>query len=438
MLAEPPQADLIRALIQAAAAMHKVVVQDNRRGALILLDRALDRLAAVRDGELGVAWEPFAAELAGWRSRLVRGEVAPQGSIVGLPHLEWSADGTADRLDVDVVRLYEVDHAGTRAILVSVGVAGIEGWGECRLSWGRFGQWDSLVSLLAPALLADAVAAPTELGVRWSEMGGDPCAAAALEGAVWDVWARREGLPLTVALGLTPRAVPLAGCVPAGDAQRVGELLAERLCLGYRHIILPARPNADRRVLPALVSDCPVACSIDLGEAYRAADYEALRSLDASGATWLSRPVPRADLGEAVRLARRLETPVSLGGWVRPVSLQGALELGACDVAHVDPGRSGLGAGLDMIEMAASRHVAVWVASPAVTAIGAQSALALAAHPSVRLAADLWHGDQLPAQPMVAPDADGCAPPSPGPGLGIVPDPGWLAAAATRRSELRA
>lgn len=436
-VAPEAEREALQGLIQSGAAFHKLVVQDNPDGARRLLGWALAKLDGLPGDAYGLALDPFRSHLRHWAEQLSL-EPRLEGSIVGLPRLELSPAGRSACIEVDRVLLYEVLAQDRRALLVAVEAEGCVGWGECRMSWETHGLWATLSQTLVAALLTEPVVAPSELPVIWSGLATNPCAAAGVEAAMWDLWARRAGLPLVAALGIAPRPVPLLGRVHGVEAEQLRASLAARLAAGYRHISLPARPNADRRLLPRIVAGCGAPFAIQLGAAYRPADIKALQVLDGLGATWLAQPVPSWNLAEAVTLARWLATPVSLGGWSCEEQARGALALKAADVLHVDPGVCGLTEALRIAELAEGRGLPLGVAGSAATAVGAAADLALAAHAGATLPADIGPAapvtDRLDGHTASAawgglgkgPDEQGLARLPEGPGLGVVPAQAWL------------
>jgi o-succinylbenzoate synthase len=435
--AVPPARRTVQGLILAAAAFHKYIVHDNPRGAARLIEGALARLDGATGTDVGIALEPLCAELRAWQLRIAR-TPADDGTIVGLPRLEWAERGVDGPIVLDGACVHLVECGGSRAALVAVSAGGITGWGECRMPWGTYGLWDALVEALLPGLLAEPVAMPSEFAVIWSDVVRDGAAIAGVEAALWDLWSRRQGLPIAEALGHGARPVPLAGRVREGDPQLVAAQMAALLGDGYRQIIVPARPNADRRVLPDLVGGTGVPFALDLGGAYRTADVSALKVLDGLGAAFLAQPVPSADLAQAIRLRRWLSTPVSLGGWPGARGLRSALDLGALDVVQLDPGITGLTEAVQIALDCGERGIPLWVSSSAVTPFGALADLALAAHPHAGLPADLSAALDATGAPFIRPDADGTARPSLATGLGLAPDAAWLDAVTVRRRELRA
>lgn len=437
-LAPPGPREVIQGLIQAAASGHKLVVQDNLGGSLRLVQRALGNLGSAPDGFLDLALADFRAQLADWAKRL--GEPLPTaGPITGFPRLAWSHPPAAGPLASIAVSLSELQLAHGTAILVHVTTTSGGGWGECRVAPGADGVWQALRESVVPVLLAAPVMAPTEFAATPGLYEGacTASAAAGVEAALWDAYARAWGMNLPTVLGHAARPVALTGRAEVGSASEVVASVKRLAAAGYRHATVSARPNAGRRLLPGVVAASPLPLAIELGAAYRMADIQELLVLDGLGASHLSRPFAATSLSEAARLGRLTTTPISLGGWSDPRQLENALALHALGAVELDPGAVGLTAACIMADMAAAHGLPAWVASSAGTAVGALGDLALAAHPGVKLPSDLRACGVAGDMPAVLPDAAGDAQPPIAAGLGILPDPDWLAMASLRRAELR-
>jgi O-succinylbenzoate synthase len=416
LVADPPDRAFLQGLIQAAAAMHKLRVQDNPRGACTLLGRALQRLDPLPPEYRGVALAALRTQLDGWRSELeAHGPTSFDGSLRGLPHIALSAEGRAARLRVEELIVHPVTVGDHQALVLEVYAQGQRGWAECPLPWQRQGTRRSIERVLGPALLAEPVAAPSALPLRWQGMAEDPFAAAALESAVWDLWARVMGWSLHQAMGLTTRRVPMAATV-----QGVGEVTlradADHLAdLGYDELVFPARPGADRRLLPALVAAAGRRFCFDLGRAYRPADLYALQALAATDPAALLRPVPRNNLHEAIRLRRWLDVPVVAAAAHDLGEGEAQMSLGATDQLLIDPLRCGPTAALQLAEAAETHGVPARMRAHARTPIGALNALAVAMHPAFSLPTDVGRAPDSADEGPVAlraawpvPGADGC------------------------------
>jgi len=411
----------LQGLIQAAAAFHKLIVQDNVHGARTLLDRALARLGPAPEDPYGLAVRPLHAELTAWRLRL-DAPLDADGHLRGLPRLEWSEAAQRRLVHVDRVALHRLEIGDARALLVAVTADGVTGWGECRLAWNAYGAADALGRALIPALLAEGIASPSELPVHWQGVARGRRAQAALEAAVWDVFARRAGTPLATYLGLRPRAVPLAARIDVAEPLELADAARRAVRDGFAQVVLPARPNADRRVLPEVVRGLGAAVAFDLDGAYRRADWYAIRAMAALNPAFVWRPVPRDQLADMGRLRRWLGTPVGGGPYATEHAAADAHRLGAYDVLAVDPGQAGIGEALRMLDLAERLAVPAWIAGRAVTPIGALADLAVAMHGAASLPADLG------APAFVRPNAERSMAPKAGAGIGWAPDGAWLAA----------
>lgn len=421
----------LQGVIQAAAAFHKLLVQDNTTGARTLLGRAIARLDEAPLGHYGLAVRPLLAELRSWLARLDK-PLDADGHVRGLPRLEWSEGAQARLVRIDAIVVHQLEVGEARTMLVAVTADGVTGWGECRLAWNEYGAREALAKALVPAVLAEAIASPSELPVLWHGVASGRRAQAALEGAVWDLFARRAGVSLAAYLGLAPRSVALAARLDVAEPERLAQAARAAARAGYRQVILPARPNADRRVLPRVVDGLEVPFAFDLAGGYRLADWYALRALVALGPEYIARPVAHEQLSDMRRLRRWLGAPICGGPYATELAADDAHRLGAYDVLAVDPGLAGIGEALRMLDLATRQKTPARVAGRAITPVGALSDLAVAAHDAARLPADLG------APAFIRPDADGAMAPKPGAGIGWAPDGAWLASHAREQQTYRA
>lgn len=436
--AEPERSGL-QGLIQAAAALHKFVVQNNPSGAVRLIDRALEGMSAVGPTGLGLDLAALSSELREWRRRLSDGPPS-DASIIGLPHLERAAVPPGGLqpapLSVEAIDVRIVEDGRRRALLVAVAADGHVGWGESVVPWSEHGVFDAMCSSLAPALLTESVGSPAELSVVWRGVAAEGRAAAALEMAVWDLFARRLGVPLHVALGAAARPVAVAQRIHGVTAAALADGIGRARAAGFTAVHLPARPNADQRLLPALVPELhDLTFAFDLDGAYRLADVHALAALDRLAPSFLHRPFPDWAVADIVRLRRWLGSPISIGNVVGAEALANAFELGAAAIAHVDPTAIGLSEAGLVLETARGHGVDAWVGTPSVTPVAARAALALAMAPGATLPCapgdgfGRWGAEHIVDGRWSAPD---------GAGMAVDPPPEWLAVHEVRHERLQA
>jgi len=331
-----------------------------------------------------------------------------------------------------------------RALLLSLEGDGIRGWGECVAGSGpwyspetvetaRHVIRDFALSFLSGARLSH----PRELSQLLSPIRGHPMAKAALEAALWDLYARAEGIPLWRALGGVREEVP-AG-VSIGIQKDIPSLLdrvAGFVEQGYRRVKLKVKLGWDLEVLQAVRERFPeVPLSVDANAAYTLDDADRLRAFDRFGLMMVEQPLHHEDLLGHARLGETLSTPICLDESIHsPQRAWEALELGSCRIINVKQGRvGGISAALEIHGLARARGVPLWCGGMLETGVGRALNVALATLPGFTLpndisATDRYYREDI-AEPAFRLTPRGTIPVPEGPGLGVEVVPERLLAA---------
>jgi L-alanine-DL-glutamate epimerase-like enolase superfamily enzyme len=186
--------------------------------------------------------------------------------------------------------------------------------------------------------------------------GGVLRAMSAVDTALWDLAAKRAGLPLAVLLGGRTGAVPAyasGGYYRPGDGSWTGavvdEILANRRA-GFRdHKIkvggLPVREDAERVAAAAEAAGPDGRLALDANNAYRspAEALTALRAFERAagdlGLWWFEEPLPADDLAGHAAVRQRATTPVATGEIAQTRwEFREMLRLGAADLLQPDAG----------------------------------------------------------------------------------------------------
>ena len=215
-----------------------------------------------------------------------------------------------------------------------------------------------LADHLAPRLLgrdADAIEAiwhELEFATHATTIGAiTAIALAAIDTALWDLRARRLGLPLWKLAGGAKERCPLytteGGWLHIETAALVDDALAakargftgSKVKIGRPHGSEDlARLAAVRRAVGdgyEIMTDANQGFTLD--EAIRRA--ERLRELDLA---WIEEPLPADDIDGHVRLSGRTSTPVAVGESLYSIRhFRAYMARGACSVVQVDAGRIG-------------------------------------------------------------------------------------------------
>lgn len=324
-----------------------------------------------------------------------------------------------------------------RRIIVAVSSEGLTGVGEVALfetpSYSDeflAGAITVLERLFAPAVLGRHLEGPRDVMPLLDELTpGHHHAKAGLEGAIWDLWARRLGLPLWRLVGGQETPVPAGVALGfASSPEALVELVEAAVARGYRRVKLKVAPGRDLPYLVALRRALPeLPVMVDGNGAYRRADVPHLAAFDDFRLLLLEQPFPADDFESHALLRQRAATPVCLDeGVVREADFLLAVLLGACDVLNVKLGRlGGWTRTLRLVEQASRRNIRLWCGGMLETGIGRAHNLALASLPGFSLPGDLSPSDRYWQEDLVEPPitmrADGTIPLPNEPGIGYTP-----------------
>jgi len=286
-------------------------------------------------------------------------------------------------------------------LLRADGEEGVQGWGECvagedpGYSYETTDTaWLILTEHVLPGLVGREVMDPREIHQALDPVRGHPMAKAAAEMALWDLQARELGVPLWELLGGSGEPVPagvVVGLLPNVDA--LLRTVERHISSGYARVKLKVdRASEDVVRVRAVRERFPeLPLMVDCGASYTLADLPRLRDLDALGLTMIEQPLGHEDLIDHAALQSELDTAVCLDESIRSEGdVRLALQIGACRVINVKPGRvGGLGAARAIHDLCRDRGVPVWCGGMLETGIGRAHNISLATLPGFTLPGDL-------------------------------------------------
>ncbi len=329
----------------------------------------------------------------------------------------------------------------------------IEGWGECvALSEPSYspeyvdGAQHVIVHHLLPRLRAAGPIEAADVAPALAKLHGHPMAKAALEMAVLDAQLRATGQSFAAFLGAERTRIPSG--VSVGIHETTDELLAAvqgYVDDGYVRIKLKIEPGSDIEQVAAVREligpDTPF--QVDANTAYRRTDGSHLARLDDFGLLLIEQPLPEDDIVGHARLAAEIETPICLDeSLVSAAGTADAIELGACEIANVKPGR--VGGYLEAVrihDLCLSKGIPVWCGGMLETGIGRAANAALAALPGFTLPGDIsastrFYARDIVTDPITITDGHVTVPTSAG--LGFDLDREFLDSVTTRRLHIDA
>ena len=314
-----------------------------------------------------------------------------------------------------------------------------EGWGECAaLSEPLYASEyvDACEHVLRHHLLPRLFAAPAldAEGVApcLADVEGHRMAKAAIEMAVLDAELRARGESFATRLGGVRDHVD-AG-IALGLTRSLDELLdavSRAVAEGYRRVKLKIEPGWDVEPVSGVRARFPdLPLQVDANGAYSVRDAAHLARLDDLDLLLIEQPLPPDRIRDHVVLGRRLRTPICLDeSIVSAVSAADAVDLGACRVVNVKPGRVGGYLEARRIhDVCRARGVPVWCGGMLETGLGRAGNAALAALPGFTLPGDLSASARYYQRDLTAPFVleEGRLRVPEGPGLGVAVDPAVL------------
>jgi O-succinylbenzoate synthase len=322
-------------------------------------------------------------------------------------------------------------------LLVSASADGVTGHAECVADADPFYLPETnatarhvLADFLAPMAFALEIGHPREVLPAFARVRGHEMAKAALEMAVWELWARREGLPLWRLLG--GRGGEIEAGVSVGlqrDEAALLDRVAAEVGAGYRRVKVKIKPGRDVGLVAAVRERFPaLPLMVDANSAYALRDADHLAGLDRFALTMIEQPLGWDDLVDHATLQGRLRTAICLDESIRSGDdARRALDLGACRVVNVKVGRVGGFAGATAVhDVCRARGVPVWCGGMLESGIGRLANVHLQTLPGFTLPGDTaasaryFEEDIVDPPVVVSPEGRIAVPDGPGIGHAIV------------------
>jgi o-succinylbenzoate synthase len=317
-----------------------------------------------------------------------------------------------------LVRPFETSFGVTRnrrIVLAEIQSEGLTGWGECTagerpLFSGESTDtaWQIMINELAPMLAAAAPEHGGECPGIFRSVRGNPMAKAALENAIWDLEAQREGVSLSRLLGGVREAIPCG--VSMGIQSSIPELLSSierELAAGYQRIKLKCKPGWDVEVFDRVRNRWPgILLSCDANSAYRLRDEDHLISFDAFDLLMIEQPLWHDDFYFHSVLQKRLNTPICLDESIhnRRDALA-AIEMESCKIINIKLGRvGGFSEAIAVHNAAMERGIPVWCGGMLESGVGRSHNIALSTLENFSLPGDVSASARYFADDIIEPE----------------------------------
>ena len=340
-------------------------------------------------------------------------------------------------------------------VIVTVHGEGADGIGECVADANPFYSaettrtaWHIIAEFIAPVVLGARFAHPGEIFSALRAIRGHNMAKAAVEMAAWDLFAKQHQRPLSDVLGGDPSIIRsgVASGVSIGiqdSLEQLEERVAAELADGYRRIKIKVKPGWDVAAVERLRARWPsIALMVDANAAYSLADAGHLAGFDRFDLMMIEQPLDYDDVADHEAVQKTIRTPICLDESLHSVKVAAAaIELGACRIINIKPGRvGGHSQSIAMHDLAAAHHVPVWHGGMLESGIGRAHNIHLSTLPNFSLPGDVAASRRYFVPDLVEPGIevrrDGTIEVPRGPGIGVVIDTDRIERATEERLEL--
>jgi O-succinylbenzoate synthase len=342
-------------------------------------------------------------------------------------------------LHLPLVRPFETSFGVTRnrrILLVEIQSEGLTGWGECTAGEHPYFSaestdtaWQVIVSELGPMLAGEQPRHGGDCPKIFKLVRGNRMAKAALENAIWDLEAQRNGVSLSRLIGGVRDLIPCG--VSLGIQRSIPELLEvieKELGAGYQRIKLKCKPGWDVEVLEKVRARWPgIALSCDANSAYKLRDADHLTAFDAFDLVMIEQPLWHDDFYYHSMLQKRLQTPICLDESIRNRrDALAAIEMESCKIINIKLGRvGGFSEAIAVHNAALERGIPVWCGGMLESGVGRAHNIALSTLENFILPGDVsasaryWAEDIIEPEVTVSSAGEIAVPDSPGRGYEV-------------------
>ncbi|AZV42463.1 o-succinylbenzoate synthase [Peribacillus asahii] len=272
-------------------------------------------------------------------------------------------------------------------------------------------NWHILEDFLIPGILHKEISHPDEVSEMFAYIRKNNMAKAALEGAVWDLYAKQNGVTLAKALGGERKEIEVG--ISIGIQKSIDDLLGlidEYVKEGYKRIKVKIKPGWDVEVMREIRKHFPtVPLMADANSAYRLEDIELLKQLDEFNLMMIEQPLASDDIIDHATLQKELKTPICLDESIHSYEdARKAVELGSCKIINIKVGRvGGLTESKRIHDYCQQHNIPVWCGGMLESGIGRAHNVALTTLSNFVMPGDTaassryWNQDVIEPEVMV-------------------------------------
>lgn len=313
---------------------------------------------------------------------------------------------------------------------------GNTGWGESTAFHSPWYNEETLETnlhmirdFLIPLVLDKEITHPDEVNELFAPLRKNNMAKAAIEGAIWDLYAKRNKWTLAEALGGTAEKIEVGISIGIQKStEDLIELVRGYIAEGYKRMKVKIKPGFDVNVIQALREAFPnVPLMADANSAYTLDDIDVLKQLDEFNLTMIEQPLASDDIIDHAKLQKELKTPICLDESIHSLEdARKAFELGSTQIINVKIGRvGGLTESKKIHDFCMENDIPVWCGGMLESGIGRAHNVALTTLPNFILPGDTAGSSRYWEEDVITPEVvaeDGYITVPTGYGIGYEPN----------------
>lgn len=234
---------------------------------------------------------------------------------------------------------------------------------------------------------------PKEVSQLFKPIKRNNMAKAALETAIWDLYAKRENTPLYQILG--GKNPTIDSGISIGIQPTTADLINTIFTYieaGYKRVKIKIKPGLDIEVLREVRKYFPnLPLMVDANSAYTLQDIDHLKKLDSFDLMMIEQPLGHDDIVDHATLQAEMHTPICLDESINSLEdTRKAIQLGSCKIINIKIGRvGGIYEAKRIHDYCQKQGIPVWCGGMLEAGVGRAHNIALATLPNFTLPGDI-------------------------------------------------
>lgn len=268
-------------------------------------------------------------------------------------------------------------------------------------------SYHMLKDFLIPLLQKSPIQHPSEATKLFNTIRRNHMAKAALETALWDLYAKEQRISLSGLLGGNVDRIPSGVVVATPSLPDAICQIEKYLAKGYQRIKIKISPENDIKFVSEIRKRFPsLDLMADANSSYSLKDLDRLKSLDDYGLLMIEQPLGFDDIIEHALVQKELKTPICLDeSIVSYDDARKALQLGSCRVINIKIGRvGGIDTALKIHNLCLEQGVPVWCGGMIELGISRAHNIALASLPGFTIPGDISGSNRYWEEDIIDPE----------------------------------